>query len=104
LTHYTKHVFLCTNQKIPGKQCCANTGGEVFFGYMRTKLLELGLYGSGKIRISKSACLGRCSVGPCIVIYPEGVWYNYATMADVDEIIDSHLMAGHPVERLLIPN
>lgn len=104
MTHYTKHVFLCTNQKAAGKQCCANTGGELFFDYMKTKLLELGLRGPGKIRVSKSACLGRCSAGPCIVIYPEGVWYNYATTADIDEIIDNHLVAGHSVERLLIPN
>lgn len=104
MTHYTKHVFLCTNQKAAGKQCCANTGGELFFDYLKTKLLELGLHGPGKIRVSKSACLGRCSVGPCIVIYPDGVWYNYVTMTDIDEIIDNHLIAGHPVERLLIPN
>ncbi|WP_028388360.1 (2Fe-2S) ferredoxin domain-containing protein [Legionella fairfieldensis] len=104
MAHYTKHIFLCTNQKAPGKQCCANTGGESFFNYMKMKLVELGLHGSGKIRMSKSGCLGRCSEGPCIVIYPEAVWYNYKSMADIDEIITSHLVAGHIVERLLIPN
>jgi (2Fe-2S) ferredoxin len=87
-----------------GKQCCANSGGEPFFEHMKAKLLEQGLHGPGKIRISKSGCLGRCSLGPCIVIYPEGVWYTYATMADIDEIIDSHLIAGEEVTRLLIPN
>lgn len=103
MTHYTKHVFLCVNQKAAGKVCCANTGGELFFDYLKTKLLELGLHGPGKIRVSKSACLGRCSLGPCIVIYPEGVWYTYANTADIDEIIDSHLVAGGIVNRLLIP-
>lgn len=104
MTHYIKHVFLCTNQKAAGKVCCANAGGDIFFDYMKTKLLELDLHGPGKIRISKSACLGRCAVGPCIVIYPEGIWYTYATMADIDEIIDSHLITGDTVERLLIPS
>ncbi len=104
MNHYTRHVFLCVNQKAAGKQCCSNAGGEPFFDYMKTKLLELGLHGPGKIRISKSACLGRCSMGPCIVIYPEGVWYTYATTADIDEIIDSHLIAGNRVIRLIIPN
>ncbi|KTD33335.1 (2Fe-2S) ferredoxin [Legionella nautarum] len=104
MTHYTKHVFLCTNQKIAGKKCCASSGGEPFFNHMKAKLSELELHGPGKIRVSKSACLGRCSEGPCIVIYPEGVWYTYATEADIDEIIDSHLIAGETVERLLIPN
>lgn len=104
MNHYTKHIFLCANQKAAGKQCCANSGGELFFDYMKAKLSELGLHGPGKIRISKSGCLGRCSLGPCIVIYPEGVWYTYTTMADIDEIIGSHLVAGDTVTRLLIPN
>jgi (2Fe-2S) ferredoxin len=104
LAHYCKHIFLCTNQKIAGKPCCANTGGEPFFDYMKTKLLELGLHGPGKVRVSKSGCLGRCSEGPCIVIYPEGIWYTYATMGDIDEIIERHLVAGDRVKRLLIPN
>ena len=104
MTHYIKHIFLCVNKKSFGRQCCAKTGGEEFFDHMKSKLLEHGLHGPGKIRVSKSACLGRCSSGPCIVIYPEGVWYNYATMADVDEIIDSHIIAGDTVERLLIPS
>ncbi|MDI9818433.1 MULTISPECIES: ferredoxin [unclassified Legionella] len=104
MNHYAKHVFLCTNQKVAGKQCCALTGGEPFFSYMKMKLLELDLHGPGKIRVSKSGCLGRCSVGPCMVIYPEGVWYSYATQDDIDEIIECHLMTGGRVERLLIPD
>ena len=29
--YYAKHIFLCTNQKPPGKTCCANSGGASFF-------------------------------------------------------------------------
>lgn len=97
-------MLLCTNQKIPGKTCCATSGGEPFFEYMKSKLLELDLHGPGKIRVSKSGCLGRCGLGPCIVIYPEGVWYTYSSFSDIDRIIDSHLIAGKPVESLLIDN
>lgn len=102
MTYYTKHVLLCTNQKAAGKQCCANSGGEEFFDHLKSTLLELELHGPGKIRVSKSGCLGRCSSGPCIVIYPEGVWYSYSSLADIDEIIARYLIAGEPVERLLI--
>jgi (2Fe-2S) ferredoxin len=102
LTYYTKHVLLCTNQKAAGKACCANSGGDVFFQYMKTKLVELGMHGPGKIRMSKSGCLGRCNSGPCIVIYPEGVWYSYATFADLDKIIELHLLADTKVDELLI--
>ena len=102
MNHYIKHLFICTNQKPAGKPCCANSGGEPFFDYLKLKLRELDLHGPGKIRVSKSGCLGRCSVGPALVIYPEGVWYTYTSFADIDEIIATYLVAGDTVERLLI--
>lgn len=95
-------MLLCTNQKAAGKQCCANSGGEEFFTYMKTRLSELGMHGPGKVRVSKSGCLGRCNSGPCIVIYPEGVWYSYSSFADIDTIIDFHLLAGEIVQELII--
>lgn len=95
-------MFVCTNQKAAGKQCCANTGGEPFFDYLRAKLLELELFGPGKVRVSKSGCLGRCSLGPCIVVYPEGVWYRYASNEDIDAIIESHLINNKILPHLLI--
>ncbi|MDP3269025.1 MAG: (2Fe-2S) ferredoxin domain-containing protein [Legionella sp.] len=102
MTYYAKHVLLCTNQKPAGKQCCANSGGEEFFSYMKTRLLELEMHGPGKIRVSKSGCLGRCSSGPCIVIYPEGVWYTYSSYEDIDSIIRHHIVEGKIVDALLI--
>jgi hypothetical protein len=38
------------------------------------------------------------------VVYPEAVWYGHVTPADVDEIIDSHIVGGKPVQRLIIPD
>jgi len=102
LNYYTRHLFVCTNQKKPGKQCCANTGGEPFFEYLKAKLKDVGLHGAGQTRVSKSGCLGRCGLGPCIVVYPEAVWYTYTSFADIDEIIASHLVEGSVVSRLLI--
>jgi (2Fe-2S) ferredoxin len=104
VSHYIKHVFLCTNQKMAGKQCCANLGGEAFVDYLKSRLLELDLHGPGKIRVSKSGCLGRCSAGPCVVIYPEGVWYRYTSTTDIDVIIDSHLINNKLATELLIDN
>ena len=41
-------------------------------------------------------------MGPVCVVYTEGIWYTYLDEEDVDEIIDSHLVNGEPVERLKI--
>lgn len=102
MTYYTKHVMLCTNQKAADKTCCANSGGEEFFHHMKSRLVDLGMHGPGKIRVSKSGCLGRCNSGPCIVIYPEGVWYSYTSFADIDKIIENHLLADIQVNELLM--
>ncbi|WP_199739155.1 (2Fe-2S) ferredoxin domain-containing protein [Legionella septentrionalis] len=102
LSFYAKHIFICTNQKASGKKCCANAGAEHYFDYLKDKLKDLDLFGPGKVRVSQSGCLGRCSLGPCIVIYPEGVWYTYASSDDIDEIISSQLINGEVVQRLLI--
>lgn len=100
--HYTHHVFVCTNQKKDGKTCCANQGGLPYFDYLKEKLRALDKSGPGKIRVSQSGCLGRCNLGPCLVIYPESVWYTYESFADLDQIIEGHLLNNTIVSRLLI--
>ena len=70
--------------------------------YAKSRVRELGLAGAGNIRVNSSGCLDRCEQGPVCVVYPEGVWYTYVDETDVDEIIESHLVDGKPVERLKI--
>jgi (2Fe-2S) ferredoxin len=36
------------------------------------------------------------------VIYPEGIWYRVPTKEDVDEVLDTHLLKGGRVERLML--
>ena len=35
-----------------------------------------------------------------MVIYPEGVWYSYASKEDIDEILQTHIVEGGRVTRL----
>jgi hypothetical protein len=35
-----------------------------------------------------------------VVVYPDGVWYAAVSPADAREIVQRHLVAGEPVERL----
>ena len=102
MSHYKQHIFVCTNQKKAGKICCANQGGSPYFDYLKEKLRAIDLYGPGKVRVSQSGCLGRCDLGPCLVIYPEGIWYTYESFADLDQIIEEYLINNKIVSRLLI--
>src|SRR5688572_13018881 len=102
MSYYQKHVFICTNQRTNGKKCCADGGAQALQQYAKAKIADLGLNGKGKIRINNAGCLDRCEQGPVLVVYPEGVWYQYKTEADIDEIIEQHVLNGQIVERLLL--
>jgi (2Fe-2S) ferredoxin len=36
------------------------------------------------------------------VIYPEGVWYRAGSVADIEEILQTHLVGGGRVPRLIL--
>jgi (2Fe-2S) ferredoxin len=101
---YKYHVFFCLNQRDPdaGRPSCANCNAQNMQEYAKKRVKKLGLAGDGKVRINKAGCLERCELGPVVVVYPEGTWYTYVDEADIDEIVDSHLVNGKIVERLLI--
>jgi (2Fe-2S) ferredoxin len=102
VSHYKHHVFFCLNQRDDGRACCADHDAVAMQEYAKDRVKELRLSGPGKVRVNKAGCLDRCGKGPCIVVYPEAVWYTYANRQDIDEIIESHLAAGRVVERLKI--
>ena len=54
------------------------------------------------MRVNRAGCLDRCEYGPVMVVYPQGVWYQFVDEHDIDEIIQSHFIEGVPVERLMI--
>jgi (2Fe-2S) ferredoxin len=99
--YYRTHLFFCTNQRSPGHErgCCADKGAERLRNYMKRRIRELGLK---NIRINSAGCLDRCECGPCVVIYPEGVWYSPKSEADLDEILTVHLQQARRVERLIV--
>src|SRR5205085_7985888 len=97
MSFYKHHVFFCLNKRDPPEACCANHGSEAMREYAKKRVKELKLSGPGKVRINAAGCLDRCEEGPCVVVYPEGTWYTYVDHADIDEIIDEHLVKGRVV-------
>jgi (2Fe-2S) ferredoxin len=95
------HIFVCTNErKDSEKMSCGEAHGLELVGEFKKQLkdLKVGL----KIRANKSGCLGICDFGPTIAIYPEGVFYVGVKKADINEIIESHIINKIPVKRLLL--
>ena len=99
--YYEAHVFCCTNRRPAGhpRGCCAERDGEALRDHMKSRAKELGLK---NVRINSAGCLDRCELGPTLVIYPEGVWYSVPTKADIDEVLETHMVKGLRVERLML--
>ena len=102
MSFYCKHLFFCVNQRDPGRTCCNNAGASDLRAYAKKRISELELSGKGHVRVNMSGCLGRCSEGPSLVIYPEGIWFTYHNQTDIDEIIERYVLKGEVVERLLM--
>ncbi|MBN8486977.1 MAG: (2Fe-2S) ferredoxin domain-containing protein [Burkholderiales bacterium] len=100
MSYYKHHVFFCLNQREPGQDCCASQGAQSAFEHCKQAVKAAGLAGPGGVRVNKAGCLDRCAGGPVAVVYPEAVWYTFVDPTDIDEIVESHLKNGRPVERL----
>jgi (2Fe-2S) ferredoxin len=98
---FDHHIFVCTNRREPGHKrgCCAEKGAEELRDYMKSRVKELGIR---KTRVNAAGCLDRCELGPCVVVYPQGVWYSPKNKADVDRIVEEHLKNDTIVQDLTI--
>lgn len=99
MTYYQKHIFFCCNEKAAGKKCCATAEPELMAQHATLLLKAEDQWGEGKIRVSRSACLGRCASGPCLVVYPQGDWYTYRDSSDIDTIINA-ILTGETADGL----
>ncbi len=102
MSYYRHHVFVCLNQRSGGEACCADHDAQGAFEHLKSRCKAEGLNGPGGVRVNKAGCLDRCAGGPVAVVYPEAVWYTYVDRSDLDEIIESHLKNGQPVQRLML--
>jgi (2Fe-2S) ferredoxin len=89
--YYEKHIFVCENERESNHPLgsCAQKGSVEITNALKKKCRESGLM--GKVRVNKSGCLGQCSKGPVLVIYPEGEWCENVAMEDVNKIFDEKI-------------
>jgi len=99
------HVFVCN-----GKSCAAVGSADVkaeFETVLMEKNLRQGKESKGRdpmgeIVLTDCGSVGFCSIGPAVLVYPEGIWYAQVQPEDVREIVEEHLEKGNVVERLAL--
>ena len=105
------------------KEMALRTGGDATGGKLKREILVCGgtgstSSGSPKIReqlnellkargvddeveVVMTGCFGLCALGPIMIVYPEGTFYSMVTPDHLEEIVDSHIIGGTPVEKYM---
>ena len=93
-----------------GTGCISNGSLQVYEAFSQTltkKKLPVVLElhndqdNTGKTALTRSGCQGFCQMGPRVVLLPEKILYTKVQPDDVEEIIETSILRGNIVERLL---
>jgi NADH:ubiquinone oxidoreductase subunit F (NADH-binding)/(2Fe-2S) ferredoxin/NAD-dependent dihydropyrimidine dehydrogenase PreA subunit len=83
---------------------CGGTGCHAT-GSIRVKdalVEEINAKGlNDKVDVIETGCNGFCALGPLLVVHPGDIFYEKLTVEDMPELVESHLVNGKVVERLL---
>ena len=87
-----KHILVCR-----GTGCTSSKSPAIIENFRKIieeKKLE-------NVRVIQTGCFGLCAKGPIVIIRPEDTFYAMVTPEDCEEIINTHIIEGKLVERLL---
>lgn len=90
---FRTHMLICA-----GTGCTSNRSLKVKEA-LEDELKKQGLQDEVKVVIT--GCNGFCAVGPVMVVYPEGIFYQKLTLEDVPHLVEEHILKGRPVTRLM---
>ncbi|OGP49089.1 MAG: NADH dehydrogenase [Deltaproteobacteria bacterium RBG_13_43_22] len=83
-----------------GTGCLAN-GSPKVSDALRKAIAKAGFQAKVMPGIKTTGCHGFCSRGPLVIIKPAGLFYQQVKAGDAEEIVNTTLIKGDPVERLL---
>ncbi len=94
MARYRHVIFVCTNERPEGKECCKKSGSPVLLERLKAAIKARKL--SGEVRATASGCLDMCKTGCAAVVYSEGkpgreTWYGNLTPDDAEKILECHL-------------
>lgn len=85
ISPYACHLFVCTRSRNTEKKSCGAPGTPDLKAAIKTEIKNRGW--KGLVRVSESGCLGLCTAGPNIMIYPQKIWLSSVSPKDLPQII-----------------
>jgi (2Fe-2S) ferredoxin len=83
-TPYLCHVFVCVNRREDGRKACGGDAGEAVRARLKQVVADRDW--RQRVRVSQCGCLGKCSDGPNVMMYPQQIWFSRVTEEDLPAI------------------
>jgi NADH:ubiquinone oxidoreductase subunit F (NADH-binding)/(2Fe-2S) ferredoxin len=90
---FEREILVC------GGTGCVSSDSSIIVDNLNAEVAKHGL--SKKIQVIKTGCFGFCEKGPIVLVQPDNVFYTMVKPSDAAEIVESHIVNGKRVERLL---
>jgi (2Fe-2S) ferredoxin len=96
-----RQILVCLNERDPSadRPSCRNEGSKQLREALKDAVKGAGL--KGRVRVLEVSCMDQCEHAAVCAVYPDNVWYSFVHARDASEIVEQHLIAGRPVQRLL---
>jgi (2Fe-2S) ferredoxin len=83
---YQRSIYVCTNDRQGERPSCGDQNGEEVFRKLREIAKTRGIH--PRIRVGQAKCLGQCTRGTTVMIYPDNVWISGVTLENLHEIVE----------------
>ncbi len=90
---YKRQVLVC------GGTGCTSSGCGAVVDQLHKSLAENEI--ADEVLVVTTGCFGLCSLGPILIVYPEGSFYSNATPEGVETIVKGHLKGGEIQKELI---
>ena len=90
-TAYRKQVLVC------GGTGCTSSGSQKVIAALEKALKAAKL--EKEILLVKTGCFGLCSLGPIMIVYPEGAFYSQVTPEGVEQLTTDHSLVQMMIQR-----
>ena len=90
---YKRQVLIC------GGTGCNSSGSKKVMEVLNDEIAKNGL--ESEVKVVRTGCFGLCSLGPIMIVYPEGSFYARVTPDEIPHIVKEHLKEGNVVKEML---
>lgn len=81
---------------------CISSGCREVQNALKEELINNNL--ENEVEIVETGCHGFCEKGPIVIVYPEKIFYCEVSAEDIKELVETQLIEGKILERLLYRN